>query len=89
MEGVEEIALPRTVSTVAVIGAEPSGLATARRLLEAGLNVTVFERKRKAGPIWYADIRVSGRQELAKGKVRENRLYNDEKSRRTTFPTSN
>ena len=50
MEGVEEIALPRTVSTVAVIGAEPSGLATARRLLEAGLNVTVFERKREAGP---------------------------------------
>ena len=59
MEQVEGIALPQLVSTVAVIGAGPSGLATARRLLEAGLNVTVFERKRKAGGTWYVDIRWS------------------------------
>ncbi|KAK3174106.1 hypothetical protein OEA41_001350 [Lepraria neglecta] len=49
MVQVEGIALPQAVSIVAVIGAGPSGLATARRLLEAGLNVTVFERKRKTG----------------------------------------
>ena len=57
MEQVEGIALPQLVSTVAVIGAGTSGLATAQPLLEAGLNVTVFKRKRKAGGTWYVDIR--------------------------------
>jgi len=43
---------PGPVSTVAVIGAGPSGLAAARRLKNACLNVTVFERKSKAGGTW-------------------------------------
>ena len=40
------------IREVAVIGAGPSGLATARRLKDAGLNVTVFERRREAGGMW-------------------------------------
>jgi MFS transporter, ACS family, pantothenate transporter len=42
-----------SVNTVAVIGAGISGVVTAAHLLSAGLEVTVFERSREAGGVWY------------------------------------
>jgi len=44
------------MANVAVVGAGPAGLAATRRLLEAGLNVTVFERKSQCGGTWYGHI---------------------------------
>ena len=46
----------RPGAKVAVIGAGPAGLAAARRLLDAGLDVTVFERRSQAGGTWYVQI---------------------------------
>lgn len=40
------------IRKVAVIGAGPSGVPAARHLLEAGLEVRVFERQAQAGGIW-------------------------------------
>ena len=40
------------ISTVAVIGAGPAGLAAARRLIEDKIDVTIFERKCQAGGTW-------------------------------------
>ncbi len=42
----------RSISTVAVIGAGPAGLAAAWRLVEDKINVTVLERKCQAGGTW-------------------------------------
>ncbi len=42
----------KPISAVAVIGAGPAGLAAARRLLENGINATIFERKCQAGGTW-------------------------------------
>lgn len=44
------------VKTVAVIGAGVSGVAAAHHLRAATLDVTVFERGRKAGGIWYVIV---------------------------------
>ncbi|PCH04142.1 Flavin monooxygenase FMO [Penicillium occitanis (nom. inval.)] len=41
---------------VAVIGAGISGVVTAAHLLNAGLEVTVFERNKEAGGVWYAKL---------------------------------
>ena len=41
------------VRSVAVIGAGVSGVAAAIHLKRAGLEVTVYERSRRAGGIWY------------------------------------
>jgi cation diffusion facilitator CzcD-associated flavoprotein CzcO len=41
-----------TTSHVCVIGAGPSGLTSAKNCLEAGLEVTVFEKNDKVGGIW-------------------------------------
>ncbi|GAA5808208.1 hypothetical protein MFLAVUS_001593 [Mucor flavus] len=42
----------KPIKNVAIIGAGPSGLPTARRLKEAGFNVRVFERNSVVGGIW-------------------------------------
>lgn len=55
--------LTRPVKTVVVIGAGPSGLTAARRLKEAGLEVTVFERRSRIGGLWYVQ---SGAAETAR-----------------------
>ena len=40
------------VRSVAVIGAGVSGILATKYLLQAGLDVTVFERNSSAGGIW-------------------------------------
>lgn len=42
----------RRIKRVAVIGSGPSGTPAARHLLEAGLDVQVFERQSSPGGIW-------------------------------------
>ena len=42
----------RAGASVAVIGAGPAGLVAAKELLEAGLRVTVFDRRRNVGGMW-------------------------------------
>lgn len=42
-----------SVGSVAVIGAGISGVVSAAHLLAVGLNVTVFERNKAAGGVWY------------------------------------
>ncbi|KAG2231831.1 hypothetical protein INT48_003749 [Thamnidium elegans] len=42
----------KPIKNVAIIGAGPSGLPTARHLKEAGFNVRVFERNSVVGGIW-------------------------------------
>uniref|UniRef100_A0A093XC75 Thiol-specific monooxygenase n=1 Tax=Talaromyces marneffei PM1 TaxID=1077442 RepID=A0A093XC75_TALMA len=46
-----------TIDKVAVIGAGISGVVTAAHLLNAGLEVTVFERNKEAGGVWLYDDR--------------------------------
>lgn len=41
------------VRRVAVIGAGISGVVSAAHLLQAGLEVTVFERNHAPGGVWY------------------------------------
>ena len=43
------------LKNVAVIGAGVSGVAAAVHLKRRGLAVTVFERTKRAGGIWYVD----------------------------------
>ena len=43
---------PESAGTVAVIGAGASGLCTAKHLLEAGLDVTVYEIGTQVGGLW-------------------------------------
>lgn len=45
-----------TIDRVAVIGAGISGVVTAAHLLNAGLEVTVFERNKETGGVWYAKL---------------------------------
>ena len=45
-------AVPRSAETVAVIGAGASGLCTAKHLIEAGLDVTVYEIGTQVGGLW-------------------------------------
>ncbi|MEM6811008.1 MAG: NAD(P)-binding domain-containing protein [Pseudomonadota bacterium] len=40
---------------IAIIGAGPAGLVSAKECLEAGLDVTVFERQNKIGGLWNCD----------------------------------
>jgi cation diffusion facilitator CzcD-associated flavoprotein CzcO len=56
MEQSESTNFSRPISTVAVIGFGPAGLAASRRLTEACLKVTIFERKSQAGGTWYDDL---------------------------------
>lgn len=42
------------IRRVAVIGAGISGVVSAAHLLQAGLEVTVFERSHAPGGVWYA-----------------------------------
>ena len=44
--------IPKSAKTVAVIGAGASGLCTAKHLIEAGLDVTVFEIGTQVGGLW-------------------------------------
>lgn len=44
------------IDRVAVIGAGISGVVTAAHLLDAGLEVTVFERNKEAGGVWYVTL---------------------------------
>ena len=41
------------VRRVAVVGAGISGVVSAAHLLAAGFDVTVFERNKQPGEIWY------------------------------------
>lgn len=41
------------VRRVAVVGAGISGVVSAAHLLAAGFDVTVFERNKQTGGIWY------------------------------------
>jgi cation diffusion facilitator CzcD-associated flavoprotein CzcO len=50
----------KTGARVAVIGAGPSGLVTAKHALEAGFDVTVFEASDDVGGQWQADAPHSG-----------------------------
>lgn len=45
------MALP--IKSVAVIGAGVSGVSAAAHLKAAGLEVTVFERTKTSGGVWY------------------------------------
>lgn len=45
-----------TIDRVAVIGAGISGVVTAAHLLNAGLEVTVFERNQEVGGVWYVIV---------------------------------
>ncbi|KAI9832397.1 MAG: hypothetical protein M1819_004385 [Sarea resinae] len=53
----QQNAIRLNASTVGVIGAGVSGVAAARHLKAAGLNVTVFERSSAAGGVWLYDER--------------------------------
>ncbi len=57
----------RNVESVAIIGAGVAGLATAKTLLAAGLNCTVFERAERLGGVWadgYSNFGVQVQKEL-------------------------
>lgn len=41
------------VSSVAVIGAGQAGLCSAKRCIEAGFNVTVYEQNDHLGGVWH------------------------------------
>ena len=41
--------------TVAIVGAGPSGLVSAKVLLDDGFDVTLFDRQRELGGIWSAE----------------------------------
>jgi MFS transporter, ACS family, pantothenate transporter len=43
---------------VAVIGAGVSGVVTAAHLKKEGLDVTVFERSKAAGGVWYVLVTI-------------------------------
>ncbi len=45
--------MDRQIKNVAVIGAGVSGVAAAAHLKAAGLQVTLFERTKSAGGVWY------------------------------------
>ncbi|CAO3695362.1 unnamed protein product [Umbelopsis ramanniana] len=47
--------IDQRIETVAVIGAGPAGLPTAKWLKEEGLSVTIFERNHAAGGTWIYD----------------------------------
>lgn len=51
----------RAISSVAVIGAGPSGLAAAKALLgeNSFAKVKIFERRDQAGGVWYGLLRKS------------------------------
>ncbi|CAI7795085.1 unnamed protein product, partial [Closterium sp. NIES-53] len=49
-------ALPRGLKRVAVIGAGPAGLASAKYLLEAGLQPTLFDKAASIGGLWRQGI---------------------------------
>ncbi|CAI5953248.1 unnamed protein product [Closterium sp. NIES-64] len=53
-------ALPRGLKRVAVIGAGPAGLASAKYLLEAGLQPTLFEKAGSIGGLWRQGIPSEG-----------------------------
>ena len=58
---------PIRVSTVAIIGAGVAGLATARVLLQQGVDCTLFERSDVLGGVWtlgYANFGVQVQREL-------------------------
>jgi cation diffusion facilitator CzcD-associated flavoprotein CzcO len=44
------------IRRVAVIGAGISGVVSAAHLLDAGLEVVVFERSHAAGGVWYVAL---------------------------------
>lgn len=44
------------IRSVAVIGAGISGILATKYLLQAGLDVTVFERNHKPGGVWLVDM---------------------------------
>ena len=44
------------IRSVAVIGAGISGILATKYLLQAGLDVTVFERNDKPGGVWLVDM---------------------------------
>lgn len=46
----------RGIRSVAVIGAGISGILATTYLLQAGLDVTVFERNDKPGGVWLVDM---------------------------------
>lgn len=57
----------RNVESVAIIGAGVAGLATAKTLLAAGLNCTVFDRAERLGGVWadgYSNFGVQVQKEL-------------------------
>jgi cation diffusion facilitator CzcD-associated flavoprotein CzcO len=43
------------LKTVAIVGAGPSGLVSAKVLLDDGFDVTLFDRQRELGGIWCAE----------------------------------
>lgn len=43
-----------SIRNVAIIGAGVSGVAAAAHLKASGLEVTVFERSKTSGGVWYA-----------------------------------
>jgi len=57
----------QTVNSVAIIGAGVAGLTTARSLLDAGIECTIFERSTKLGGVWsdgYLNFGVQVQREL-------------------------
>jgi cation diffusion facilitator CzcD-associated flavoprotein CzcO len=60
------------IRSVAVIGAGISGILATKYLLEAGLDVTVFERHEKPGGVWSVEIMINSQvlliDQLTNGK---------------------
>lgn len=76
------------IDKVAVIGAGISGVVTAAHLLNAGLEVTVFERNKEAGGVWYAKLEISFLEvDLVADKIFI-RLYDDRRPIESIYPAT-
>lgn len=72
------------IHKVAVIGAGISGVVSAGHLLAAGFDVTVFERNKVAGGVWYVSCGIFGMAQ----KLTEDRLYDERPPIEPQYPAT-
>ncbi|GMG02505.1 unnamed protein product [Aspergillus oryzae var. brunneus] len=72
------------IHKVAVIGAGISGVVSAGHLLAAGFDVTVFERNKVAGGVWYVSCGIFGMAQ----KLTEDRLYDERQPIEPQYPAT-